>query len=166
MKAIRYFFIIAMLGMALINFTSCEKDNEISPENPIETKDTFSVSFTLKLTLETPYDAANYVVDYERSGLSGSLAACSTNGNEYFIVRIDKNDFADGVTYEKNIVVTGDSARAMIGMGLLIGAELSVWPKVKTGGPYVKQYTTPETPTWTKVKKNNSFEIKVYFEEE
>jgi hypothetical protein len=163
----RYFSFIAIIVMALIsvNFASCEKSEEVIPDNPIETKDTFSVSFTLKLILETPYDAVNYVVDYESSGLSGALVVCSADGNDYFNVRISKTDFADGVTYEKNVVVTGDSARTMIGMDLFIGAELSIWPKIKTGGPYVKQHTTPETPIWTKVAKNNTYEIKIYFEE-
>lgn len=160
----RYFFIIAMLGMALMNFVACEKDNEIIPNNPIEPKDTFSVSFSLKLTLETPYEAANYVVD--EYGLNASLNVFNSSGWGYLSIPISLTSFEDGVTYEKNIVVTGDSARAMIGMDMNIGGSIDMWPKVKTGGPYVKQHTVPETPTWMKVEKNNCYEIKVYFEEE
>jgi hypothetical protein len=162
-----YFSFMAIIVMALItvNFASCEKSEEPIPDNPIEVKDTFSVSFTIKVTLETPYDAAKYFHD-DDSGLIGSLTTCSADGNDYFNIFVNKADFADGVTYEKTVVVTGDSARTMIGMDLVAGAGVKIWPRENYSGGYVKQWTTPESPILAKVEKNNSYEIKVYFEEE
>jgi hypothetical protein len=156
---------MAIIGM---NFASCDKSEEIVPDNPIEVKDTFSVSFTIKVTLETYYDATKYWHD-DTGGLEAWIDVYYTKDGypyDYLVIPISLTDFKDGVTYEKNVVVTGDSARAIIDMDLVAGAMVRIWPRENYHGGYVKQWTTPESSIYTEVEKNNSFEIKVYFEDE